>query len=72
LFSAGIHPKEINQFLSYDWEVECHVKCNRKSAEQLAAEILARDTPPCKSEILQILNLWKFKSIPYRKDAMPT
>ena len=69
--SQGIHPREINQFLGYSWDVESNLKCSRKAAEAMAGELLKRDSPPLTSENLQMLILWKFKSNPYRKNAMP-
>ena len=58
----GAHPREINQFLGYSWEVESKFKCSRKAAEAMAGELLERDSPPLTSEVLHMLNLWKFKS----------
>ena len=69
--SQGIHPREINQFLGYSWELESKVKCSRKAAETMAGELLERSSPPLTPEVLQMLNLWKFKSNPYRKNVMP-
>ena len=65
--SQGIHPREINQFLGYSWDLESKVKCSRKAAEAMAGELLERNSPPLTSDVLQMLNLWKFKSNPYRK-----
>ena len=63
----GAHPREINHFLGYSWEEETKFKCSRKAAEAMAGELLERDSAPLTSEVLQMLNLWKFKSNPYRK-----
>ena len=68
--SQGIHPREINLFLGYSWELESKIKCSRKTAEAMAGELLERSSPPLTSEVLQILNMWKFKSNPYRKNVM--
>ena len=37
----------------------------------MAGELLERSSPPLTPEVLQMLNLWKFKSNPYRKNVMP-
>ena len=44
--SQGIHPREINQFLGYSWDLESKVKCSRKAAEAMAGELLERNSPP--------------------------
>ena len=69
--SQGVHSQEINQFLGYSWDVESKVTCSKRRAEGMAEELLKRDSPPLTSEVLQMLNLWKFKSNPYRKNVMP-
>ena len=47
------------------------MNCSRENAEALTGELLERGSPPLTSEVLQMLNLWKFKSNPYRNIAMP-
>ena len=63
----GAHSQEINQFLGYSWDIESKLKCSKRKAEKVAEELLRRDDPPLTSDVLQMLNLWKFKSNPYRK-----
>ena len=46
------------------------MKGSRKAAETLAGELLGRNSPPLTPEVLLMLNLWKFKSNPYRKNVM--
>ena len=70
--SQGAHPREVNQFMGYSWEHESKFKCSRKAAEAMAGELLERDSPPLSSEVLQMLNLWKFKSNHYRKTLCRT
>ena len=69
--SKGAHPRGVNQFWGYNWEVESQLKCSKRNTQGLAEELLKRDSPPLTSEVLQILNLWKFKSNPYSKNVMP-
>ena len=70
--SQGVHSQEINSFLGYNWDGERKLKCSKKGAERMAEELLKRDSPPLTSEFLQMLNLWKFKSNPYRKMSCRT
>ena len=31
--SKGVHPREVNQFLGYNWEVESQLKCSKTRAD---------------------------------------
>ena len=42
-----------------------------KLAEEMAEGLLNRESPPLTTEVLQMLNSWKFKSNPYRNNVMP-